>query len=197
MSAAVLEKLSLDKSSGIIVCEKRGRYADDRYADTSSLVYIESGRVEAYDEGGVLISVLEAGDIYGIANLYSGESLPARLLCAEDSVLVFFSKEKVKEVLSANPEAMENYCAILNGKISFLLSRIATLSASTAREKVARYLLCPPEVEFSSRDQLASYLGIARSALFRELKFFEENDCIRSDGGSITLLSADRIRSLI
>lgn len=194
---SVLDRLSLKRSSGIAVSEKKGRFADDRYADTSSLVYIESGRVEVYDQGGVLISVLEDGDIYGISNLYSEERLPGRLMCAEDSLLIFFSKELVRQVLSQDAKAMENYCEILNGKISFLLSRIATLCQSTARKKVGMYLISPPDVEFSSREQMASYLGIARSALFRELKFFEEHDCIRSDGGTITVLDAENIRSMI
>lgn len=193
----ILKALSLEKSEAVTVMEKKGRFCDDRTLDMSALVYIESGRVGVYDLNGTLLSVLRPGDIYGISNLYSGEELPSRLKCEEESTLLMFSKEAVRSALASNAAAMETYCRILNEKISFLIGRIASLTAPSNRERLALYLTGDRRPVFESREQLASYLGMGRSALFRELKFFEENGCIRTSGHDIEVLSADQIRSYL
>lgn len=192
----VLEKLSLDVSEGIAVEEKKGRFCDDRIMDTSALSYVEKGKVGVYDLNGTLLSILTPGSVYGISNLYSGEDLPSRLKCEEESRLIMFSKETVRRALESNPDAMQAYCRILNEKISFLISRISSLTTPSNRERLGAYLVSDNKPCFESREQLASYLGMGRSALFRELKFFEENGCIRTSGHDIEVLDADRIRSL-
>ena len=193
----ILTTLSLKKEDGITIREKRGRFCDDKVMGHSALAYILEGRVAVYDANGTLLSILQSGDIYGIANLYSEEDLPASLRCEEDSTLIMFSKETVRSSLASSIASMEAYCHLLNEKISFLLNRITSLTTASNRERLASYLLSEGHPEFTSRLELASYLGMGRSALFRELKFFEENDCIRSDGHAIKVLNADHIRSLI
>ncbi len=92
---------------------------------------------------------------------------------------------------------MREYCALLNERISFLHSRITTISAASNREKLARYLLSGQRGKTESRDELASYLAMGRSALFRELKFFEENNCIRLSSHAIEVLDEEKIRSFL
>ena len=83
----------------------------------------------------------------------------------------------------------------MNSRISFLLSRIDLLTKESSREKVRSYLLTK-NIEFSSRTQLASYLGIARSALFKELKYFEELGAIETKGHKIIIKDIEKLKEI-
>lgn len=194
---STLSNESTIKTYGLLVKEKKGRFVDDVYNASSSIALLKAGKISVYSKSGKLLTILNPGDIYGISNLYSEEPLATALRCEKESVLVLYPKEKVRLLLEREPELMRDYCALLNEKIAFLHSRITIISASSNREKLARYLLSPEREQIDSREELALYLGMGRSALFRELKFFEENDCILVKGNALEVLDAEKIRSFI
>lgn len=177
--------LSFDQKDIVCINARKGHLVDDE-AKLSSVVLIKSGQVEVNSSNGTLLQLLNSGSVYGVSNLFDDEKLQTRLCCLEDSVLVFVSKDVFRNKLLENEGAIKLYCSFLNSRLSFLLSRIDLLTQSSSREKVRLYLL-GSSLEFSSRTQLASYLGIARSALFKELKYFEELGAIETKGHKIII----------
>ncbi len=178
-----------DVSSSFSV--RRGYLVDDIGA-ASSAVFIKSGKVEVRSPSGVLLNVLKEGDVYGVSNLFSEEKLRTRLTCCEDSFLMFAPKAEVRKRLLSSEEAMVIYCSVMNEKLSFLLERIALVTLSV-HERVKRAIL-DGKADSVSRSQLASYLAIGRSALFKELKNFEDKGLIRTDGRKITVIDSERLK---
>ena len=184
--------LSLDEVSSALEA-RRGHLVDD-VGTSSSAVFIRQGKVEVRSESGVLLNVLSGGDVYGVSNLFSEERLVTRLTCTEDSVLLFVPKEVLRTRLLASKQAMVIYCSVLNSKLSFLLERIALLTLPVS-ERVRRAILAG-KADAVSRSQLASYLAIGRSALFKELKHLEDEGLIRTEGRKITVTDNDRLKEV-
>ena len=190
--ADIFNILNFNQNDSVIINARKGHMVDDE-AYNSSVVLIKSGEVEVRSLNGTLLQLLKSGSVYGVSNLFDEEKLQTRLCCLEDSCLFFVSKEIFRKKLLKNEEALILYCKFINSRLSFLLSRIDLLTQSTSREKVRLYLLSS-KIEFSSRTQLASYLGIARSALFRELKYFEEIKAIETKGHKIIITDINKLK---
>ncbi|MDD5973747.1 MAG: Crp/Fnr family transcriptional regulator [Spirochaetales bacterium] len=190
--ADIFNILNFDQNDTVCINARKGHMVDDE-AYISSVVLIKSGEVEVKSLNGTLLQLLKSGSVYGVSNLFDEEKLHTRLCCLEDSTLIFVSKEVFRKKLLKNEEALILYCKFINSRLSFLLSRIDLLTQSTSREKVRLFLLSS-KLEFSSRTQLASYLGIARSALFKELKYFEELGAIETKGHKIIIKNIDKLK---
>ena len=190
--ADIFNILKFDQNDAVCINARKGHMVDDE-ASLSSVVLIKSGEVEVKSLNGTLIQLLKSGSVYGVSNLFDEEKLQTRLCCLEDSTLIFVPKEVFRKKLLKNEEALFLYCRFINSRLSFLLSRIDLLTQGTSREKVRLYLLSS-KIKFSSRTQLASYLGIARSALFKELKYFDDLGAIETKGHEIIIKDIDKLK---
>lgn len=166
-------------------------FLDDHFGSDDCLVFVLSGLIGVYASD-ALVNRVEAGDVFGICNLFLPSALPLRLKALEDSSLILVRKDKVRSYLLSHQDALVAYTRFTNQKIQFLLSRIALLSLPTAKEKVSAYLLGETR-EFSSRDELAAYLGISRASLFRELGAWVRKGAISTDQNGIRILDKEKI----
>ena len=131
------------------------------------------------DDTQVMISKLRTGDIFGISNIFIHDELKTVLECTEDSELFMIRKELFKKKLMEKPEALEEYCRIMNSKIQFLIDRIADMSAKSARSSISLAILSESYKKYRTKEELASGLGISRSSLFRELSALTKEGIIR------------------
>lgn len=192
--AELFDLLSFEDEDIEIISERKGHLVDDE-AKLSSVVLIKSGLVEVRSANGTLIQLLKPNSVYGVSNLFDDEKLRTKLSCLEDSILIFVSKEVFRKRLLKNEEALTLYCTFMNSRISFLLSRIDLLTKESSKEKVRSYLL-NQNIDFASRTQLASYLSIARSALFKELKYFESHGAIETKGRKIIIKDIEKLKEI-
>ncbi len=125
-----------------------------------------SGSVGVYTQNGVLLSVLESGDCYGVSNLLVGSSLKTQLIVLQQCTLVLVLKETFREKLKTSLELSNAYNLYLSQKLDFLLKRISLLTLPSAKERVKAYLMMD-ELKFDTKDEIASYLGISRAQYFR------------------------------
>ncbi len=186
----------LEHCPKIEISEKKGRFIDDEYSCFSYVAVLEEGKVSVLDENKMLITVLSEGDVYGVSNLFNEKKLASVLRCEENSRISLYLKSDVRGVLFSSSELMERYCRLLNDKISFLISRLEVVSAPSNRERLCKYLLSSSPPSFKRREELAAFLFMGRSALFRELKFLESEGCIES-GPEIKVIDKEKIRRFI
>lgn len=167
----------------------KGSLVDDREGASRSVVLVLSGTLLVYsavsDEKRLLLSVLESGDIFGIANLFLEEDLPTVLECGRESTLFLYPKEKFREKILSSGEAAECYSTLLNTKLQFLTKRISLLSMPSSRSRLAAALV--DGEEYRSLEEFSSYLNISRATLFRELRFFEDDGIIERRGRRIII----------
>lgn len=176
---------------------KRGETVADTLNGEPVIGIIAKGRVGVFgispDQSEVSLSSLGAGEVFGISNLFTQNALETRLVCRERTDIVFVSKQAFLRMLAVSPVLSERYMTLLNGKIRFLIRRIALLTAHSGRAKLADFLLTNADQNNTlrlacSKEQLAKILGMSRAALFRELSALSAAGLIRVERSSITLL---------
>lgn len=179
---------------------KRGEPVADTLDGEPVIGVIAKGRVGVFGispgESEISLSSLGPGEAFGISNLFTENELETRLCCRERTDIVFVPKQAFLQMLSASPALAARYMTLLNGKIRFLIRRIALLTAHSGRAKLADYLLTNADQGNTvrlgcSKEQLAKLLGMSRAALFRELAALSGAGLIRAERSRITLLDRD------
>ncbi len=161
-----------------------------------------SGRAEVFskDEGRhTLIRVLSAGDVFGVAGLFSGAEKVSRIITTTRSSLLIIPKESIICAVQSNQAFAVAYFSFLEKRIAFLNQRIAAFTAGKSERKLAIFLCSLSDEEafevsgvpFSS---LAKQLDIGRASLYRAIATLEEDGLIRAGAKSIEVLSRASLR---
>lgn len=159
---------------------------------------------EAYDGTRVIQAGFGVGSIFGesLACAEVGAS-PVSVVAAENSELLFLPyRRMIRPCASAcqfHRTLIENLARIIARKNLMLNDTIETLAKRTIREKVLSYLAMErrrarsPEFEVPfSRNELAEFLCVDRSALSRELSKMAEDGVISFEGNRFSLVGRVR-----
>lgn len=175
---------------------RKGLSLDDVFPSGKMIVVIDSGELEVRCRHGALANIISAGDAYGISNLFCDAPLASHLKARTDVALTLLPKQSVRSLMDGDIRLYHEYCRLLNRKLDFLFSRVELLSIKSNRKRVAGYLLSPPGGPLPSREALADYLAMGRSALFRELGHLEEIGAISYSSQDIVVLDRNRLKEV-
>lgn len=192
----------------MISCDKRcfissSKEGDDiiKVGSSPALGLIIEGNVLVYRKGAglpVLLQRLTEGKLFGASTLFSDSSeYQTELKAGSESKVFFIPSEIISELIISEPSFALDYVAFLSGKIRFLNERLSELSAPSALQKLASYLLKDEGRIALSRVQLASALGIGRASLYRALDELTDKGYISSDGKNVTVIDREGLMSLI
>lgn len=145
----------------------------------------------------LIISKLQAGELFGAVTLFSGKRNFVNTITASTACcVVFFDYDSILELMKREPSVWQNYISYLSDRIYFLNDRIDEFTACNASGKLAMYL----EECFKGEDEgklsvsmtaLSKVLGIGRSSLYRALDELEQSDAIKRSGKQIIILNRD------
>lgn len=138
-------------------------------------------------KGNLSVSVLEPGDLFGAAALYSEGAFSTTITAMRDSRCLLLDQELVDALLAEDRTIRANYLGYLTGRIRFLSGRLQSLAQPGAEGKLARYLLAnggEGKLTCSATD-LAKRLGISRASLYRAFEAMEEAGLISRKGKTI------------
>ena len=145
----------------------------------------------------LIISKLQAGELFGAVTLFSGKKKFVNTITASTPCrIIFFYYDSVLELMKIEPLVWQNYISYLSDRIYFLNDRIDEFTACSASGKLAIYL----EECFKGKDEgklsvsmtaLSKVLGIGRSSLYRALDELEQSGAIKHSGKQITILNRD------
>jgi CRP/FNR family transcriptional regulator len=171
----------------------------------SGFYYIVSGslRVFSMDINGkeMEITRLSAGDFCGEAIAFAGKNFPVYAEIAEKAVLLYFSKTTIQAETTKHPEVAQFFLELLANKCITLNKRLETLSMSTVRQRLAKYLLQQCTGESCTitlgikKGQLATELGTVNETLSRNFKHLEEDGLISVNGKKITIKNCQGLRA--
>jgi CRP-like cAMP-binding protein len=157
----------------------------------------------------VFLNVLEAGESFGEASVFSGNKVwPATVIAQEDSVLLFLPPGKVAgncaNTCRSHHTLIMNSLGILSRRVETLNQKIEHLSAKSNRQKVAGYLLDlyrrtgKSEIEIPmKRHELADYLGMPRPSLSREMSLMQADGLISFKGHRVNMRNALALEKII
>ncbi|MDY0288903.1 MAG: Crp/Fnr family transcriptional regulator [Sphaerochaeta sp.] len=184
----------------------KGQVVGDSDGSASLAVFVEEGELDVFsialDGATILVSTLGPSEVFGISNLFEEKDLRTKLQCRTNCVLLSLPKDVLRMAILKSPLAMVEYAKLCNRKIQFLIRRIEQLSLTSARSKVAEYLLSNtsvelPELSLDSKASLTLPLGISRASLFRELSALEKMGAVYSNGSLVRVLDRMVLESVL
>lgn len=152
-----------------------------------SLGIVLEGRLrvtkENADKRPIVMSTLQRGAMFGAAALFNSEpEYATKITAIERSRVLFLPQRLIKRMIEREPDIAENYIRYLSERILFLNRKIYFLTAGTAEQRLAGFLLDNLAVgEFSempmTMHRLADALNMSRASLYRA---FDELTASRS-----------------
>lgn len=166
--------------------------------------FILSGAVQVVREdfwgNRSIISHLNEGDFFGEVYAAVGErKIENTVYAAQKSEILFISKEKLTgtccENCSFHQKVVNNFIKVLAEKNIMLMEKITHISQKNTRQKVLSFLSSMAEKSGNiyfyipfSRQEMADYLSVDRSALSKELGKMREEKIIDFDKNRFRIL---------
>lgn len=163
---------------------KKGQYI---YNFNKELAIILKGKIEVQKNLStgkkIIMNRLKAGNIFGIVCLFEGNFQDVTsLLVNSESTILFIGEKDLLRLLQQDEIILKSYLQYVNQRIYFLNQRVECFTHETIRDRVVEFMeqlknqqnLQNQDVLFSTKSELAEYLGISRSSLYRILKKIEE-----------------------
>jgi CRP-like cAMP-binding protein len=144
----------------------------------------------------LIMSRLTPGECFGAAAMFHRRNRYATILTAEKPTTVLFVPEElIVWSMRRDPVITENYITYLSDRIWFLNTKISALTAGSAEQRLAVFLLEQGSVSSSMTD-LSHQLNVGRASLYRALDVLEANGYIRKGSKSIEVMNEDGLRQL-
>lgn len=175
------------------VTYRHGQVVYNTHTFRRAIGLILSGSVIVRSSGGtahsVVINRLHAGEIFGVAALFDGESddYVTEITADEDTTVQFIPQEFVSQLLTEFPAIAEQYIRFLSGRIRFLNRKLSALTIGNAESRLYHYLLSHQDEQGIIRlpgtmTELASVLNMGRSSLYRSLDTLTREGILVKEG---------------
>lgn len=208
-----LHEFPLFESLGQAECEKllAGKRVEKRVWNTGQkieergLYCVISGTVAVYsadEERPVLLRYLQAGDVFGAANLYASERKFSRLV-AENKVTAFvLSREAVDGLLTENKVFLQAYLVFLADRIAYLNKKINYIAAGSAERKLAAWLLTQSDGKAEmdlpvNVSDLAKILDLGRASLYRAFEGLQNKGFLQKEGTHVRIVNKKALETEI
>lgn len=151
------------------------------------------------DGHAMIMSTLVSGSLFGAAALFNDEEQYATNITAlEASRIVFFSQRLVERMIRREPQIAENYIKYLSERILFLNKKMYLLTAGTAEQRLAGFLLDNLSIGHAAElplpmNRLASALNISRASLYRAMDALCGCGAVVRTGKKICIKDAERL----
>ena len=176
----------------------KGETVYDRHRFQRCLGLVLKGSIQVRKEA-LVVSILEKGDVFGAAALFSTrEEYPTTLTALTDCRLLLIPQEEIQRLLAECPSFAEDYVTYLSGRIQFLSSRLDALSAGSTEGRLGQYLLSSADSGDTvtlSATQLSAQIGVGRASLYRAFESLEQSGAIVREGKTIRILCRKKLQN--
>lgn len=172
----------------------QGRYSLEQYT-AGACIYdlhdfrraagiVLSGCLQVTTAADVLLTVMQPGQMFGVASLFNeNETYVSKISAEKKSVVMFLSAAQLEAIFREEFFICRNFLTFLSGRIVFLNQKISGFAATTPREALLIFLtsqaVASEAYDFflpCSRLQLSKRLNMSRATLYRAL------DALKADG---------------
>ena len=171
-----------------------------------SLGIVLEGRLrvtkENADKRPIVMSTLQRGALFGAAALFNSEpEYATKVTAIERSRVLFLPQRLIKRMIEREPDIAENYIRYLSERILFLNRKIYFLTAGTAEQRLAGFLLDNLAVgEFSempmTMHRLADALNMSRASLYRAFDELTASGAVSKQGKLVCINNAELLKNL-
>lgn len=179
----------------------------DKTNFSRSLGIVLDGRLrvtkENADKRPIVMSTLQRGTLFGAAALFNSEpEYATKITAIERSRVLFLPQRLIKRMIEREPDIAENYIRYLSERILFLNRKIYFLTAGTAEQRLAGFLLDNLAVgEYSEMPmpmhRLADALNMSRASLYRAFDELTESGAVSKQGKLVCINNAELLKNLL
>ena len=158
---------------------------------------------ENADKRPIVMSTLQRGALFGAAALFNSEpEYATKITAIERSRVLFLPQRLIKRMIEREPDIAENYIRYLSERILFLNRKIYFLTAGTAEQRLAGFLLDNLAVgEYSEMPmpmhRLADALNMSRASLYRAFDELTESGAVSKQGKLVCINNAELLKNLL
>lgn len=151
----------------------------------------------------IVMSTLQRGALFGAAALFNSEpEYATKITAIERSRVLFLPQRLIKRMIEREPDIAENYIRYLSERILFLNRKIYFLTAGTAEQRLAGFLLDNLAVgEYSEMPmpmhRLADALNMSRASLYRAFDELTESGAVSKQGKLVCINNAELLKNLL
>ncbi len=156
-------------------------------------------KTDFYGNENIILHLKEADSFGEAIALAQHEPSRVNVIAKSQTVIAFFDINQFitgcQMFCSYHQKINENLLQVLAKKLIELHKKVDTLSKRTIRDKLLEYIHYCPKLEKNvalipfSRQELANYLNVDRSALSREMKIMVDEKIIKVEGKKIIFLN--------
>ena len=179
----------------------------DKTNFSRSLGIVLEGRLrvtkENADKRPIVMSTLQRGALFGAAALFNSEpEYATKITAIERSRVLLLPQRLIKRMIEREPDIAENYIRYLSERILFLNRKIYFLTAGTAEQRLAGFLLDNLAVgEYSEMPmpmhRLADALNMSRASLYRAFDELTESGAVSKQGKLVCINNAELLKNLL
>lgn len=179
----------------------------DKTNFSRSLGIVLDGRLRVTKENAdmrpIVMSTLQRGALFGAAALFNSEpEYATKITAIERSRVLFLPQRLIKRMIEREPDIAENYIRYLSERILFLNRKIYFLTAGTAEQRLAGFLLDNLAVgEYSEMPmpmhRLADALNMSRASLYRAFDELTESGAVSKQGKLVCINNAELLKNLL
>ena len=179
----------------------------DKTNFSRSLGIVLEGRLrvtkENADKRPIVMSTLQRGALFGAAALFNSEpEYATKITAIERSRVLFLTQRLIKRMIEREPDIAENYIRYLSERILFLNRKIYFLTAGTAEQRLAGFLMDNLAVgEYSEMPmpmhRLADALNMSRASLYRAFDELTESGAVSKQGKLVCINNAELLKNLL
>ena len=168
-------------------------YSPEKYE--KKLGFVISGGCSVYkyksSENNLFLNSLRPGDSFGILAVFTDEGeFPTVIEATKKTEILFIDADECKALVSKNAQIALSVISFLANKVSFLNTKISTLSGKNISEKLAIYLLCEcykmnAKALHLNVQRASSALSVSRQSIYRAIESLEAADLITYDENKI------------
>lgn len=156
-------------------------------------------KTDIYGNENIILHLKEADSFGEAIALAQHEPSRVNVIAKSQTVIAFFDINQFitscQMFCSYHQKINENLLQVLAKKLIELHKKVDTLSKRSIRDKLLEYIQYCPKLEKNvalipfSRQELANYLNVDRSALSREMKTMVDEKIIKVEGKKIIFLN--------
>lgn len=156
-------------------------------------------KTDIYGNENIILHLKEADSFGEAIALAQNEPSRVNVIAKSQTVIAFFDINQFitgcQMFCSYHQKINENLLQVLTKKLIELHKKVDTLSKRSIRDKLLEYIHYCPKLEKNvalipfSRQELANYLNVDRSALSREMKTMVDEKIIKVEGKKIIFLN--------
>ncbi len=149
-------------------------------------------------ENKVLLNILGENDSFGVLSVFTHERFPTYVYAKKRCKIFFVDKDVILNLIERSSEVSLNIICFLAKRVSFLNSKIETVTMSTVESKLASYLLVKSEQTSSNTFEFnikrcSESISAGRSSVYRTLESLKNAGCIQAENKTIKILDKTKL----